>query len=291
MKGQFIYKIINTINGKFYVGSTTNTRERFRTHRNKLRRGAHHCPHLQAAWNKYGENNFLFRVIEDIPQNASLQEAEDRWLGEWVGKPECYNAGLRSGAPWRGIKKEDHPCYGREKSDEERARIAAGLKAAYAADPSCHPRLGKQHSDETKETIRQAKLANPTKAWLGLSRDEATKAKISAAQKGKPKAPGRKVSAEGMAKMLANIAAGRSHRHWKGRTHTDEAKEKMSRSIRALKPDGTTEVYKSITYMRDNLGVSIATVIKACKSGAPIKKGLMKGWTVSYSEEGLAAPE
>jgi group I intron endonuclease len=291
MKGQFIYKIINTVNGKFYVGSTTNTRERFRTHRNRLRGNRHHASHLQAAWNKYGEAVFVFHVIQEVPEGESLQAAEDVWLAEHVGKPHCYNKSRYSDTPMRGIKKEDHPCYGRERSDEERARIAAGLKAAYAADPSCHPRLGKQHSDETKETIRQAKLANPTKAWLGLSRDEATKAKISAAQKGKPKAPGRKVSAEGMAKILANIAEGRSHRHWKGRTHTDEAKEKMSRSIRALKPDGTTEVYKSITYMRDNLGVSIATVIKACKSGAPIKKGLMKGWTVSYSEEGLAAPE
>ena len=291
MKGQFIYKIINTVNGKFYVGSTTNTRERFRTHRHRLRGNKHHASHLQAAWNKYGEEAFVFHVIQEVPEGASLQAAEDVWLAEHVGKPYCYNKSRYSDTPMRGIKKEDHPCYGREKSDEERARISEGLKASYAADPSSHPRLGKQHSDETKEGIRQAKLANPTRAWLGLQRDDATKAKISAAQKGVSKKPGRKVSPEGMAKIRANIEAGRSHMHWTGRTHTDEAKEKMSRSICARKPDGTTEVFKSITYMRDNLGVSIATVIKACKSGATIKKGTMAGWTVSYVEEGLAAPE
>ena len=80
MKGQFIYKIINTTNGKFYVGSTTNTQERFRTHRNRLRKGRHHSKHLQAAWNKYGEKVFVFFVVEDIPQGQSLREAEDRWL-------------------------------------------------------------------------------------------------------------------------------------------------------------------------------------------------------------------
>ena len=30
MKGQFIYKITNLVNDKFYVGSTNDTRERFR---------------------------------------------------------------------------------------------------------------------------------------------------------------------------------------------------------------------------------------------------------------------
>jgi group I intron endonuclease len=281
MKGQFIYKIINTTNGKFYVGSTTNTRERFRTHRNKLRGNKHHCPHLQAAWNKYGENAFLFRVVEDIPQDQSLQEAEDRWLIGWVGNPQCYNAGLRSGAPWRGVKTEDHPCYGREKSDEEKARISAGLKATYAADPSAHPRVGKEHTDEVKEQIRQKKLANPTRAWLGIPRDEATKAKISAAQKGRPNPrKGQKMSEQGRLNVAAAVKRGEDSHFYGKRPVNAEA---LQREIYAVKPDGTKETFPSLTYMRDNLGVSIATVINACKSGKRIKKGTLSGWVVSYT--------
>lgn len=281
MRDQVIYKIINTTNGKFYVGSTTNTRERFRTHRNKLRRNKHHCPHLQAAWNKYGEDAFLFRVVETVPQGQDLQEAEDRWLSEHVGKEYCYNAGLRSGAPWRGVKTEDHPSYGRTVSPDERTRISAGLKATYAADPASHPRLGKEHTDEVKEQIRQKKLANPTRAWLGIPRDEATKAKISATQKGRPNPrKGQKMSEQGRLNVAAAVKRGEENHFYGKRPVNAEA---LQREIYAVKPDGTTEKFPSLTFMRDNLGVSIATVINACKSGKRIKKGSLSGWEVSYA--------
>jgi group I intron endonuclease len=111
MKGKFIYKITNSLNGKFYVGSTTNTRERFRTHRKRLRANKHHAHHLQAAWNKYGENSFFFHVVEVVPEDSSLREAEDKWLAEHVGNDYCYNKSRYSDTPMRGIKTEDHPNY------------------------------------------------------------------------------------------------------------------------------------------------------------------------------------
>lgn len=184
MKGQFIYKIINQVNDKFYVGSTTNTRERFRTHRNRLRKNRHHSKHLQAAWNKYGEDKFLFKVIETIPEGQSLQEAENKWLAEHVGKDYCYNKSRYSDTPMRGIAKEDHPSFGLSKSQQQREAISASLKEFYAQDITNHPRFGKTHTEETKELIRQKKLANPTRAWLGKERSAETKEKISKAQQG-----------------------------------------------------------------------------------------------------------
>lgn len=204
MKGQFIYKIINQVNDKFYVGSTINTRERFRTHRKRLRKNHHHAKHLQAAWNMYGEDKFVFKVVEVVPEGQSLQEAEDRWLAEHVGKPYCYNAGLRSGAPWRGAPKENHPSFGRPKSEEERQAISNTLKEFYAKDITNHPRFGKKHSEETKEKIRQKHQANPTRAWLGKERSEETKAKIGDAQRGVPKGE-RTFTPEGLAKAQENM--------------------------------------------------------------------------------------
>ena len=64
-----------------------------------------------------------------------------------------------------------------------------------------------------------------------------TKAKIGAAQRGKPKAEGRKVSEEGLLKIRENIESGRSHMHWLGRKHTEDAKEKMSKTVFVM-PDG-----------------------------------------------------
>lgn len=278
MKGQFIYKIINTINGKFYVGSTTNTRERFRTHRKRLRNNRHHSKHLQAAWNKYGEASFVFHVIESVPEEQSLQAAEDVWLAEHAGKEHCYNKSRYSDSPMRGIAKEDHPNFGRPKTDEERAAISTTLKAFYAEDIANHPRFGKKHTEEVKERIRQKKLNNPVKHWLGVERPIETRKKISAAQKGNLK-PNRKVSEEGRAKIRANIEAGRSHKHWLGRQHTEEAKAKMSKTV-FVKPDGI--LFPSLTLVLKYYGIKMPTLNRALKSGKPLSKGRLMGYEFSY---------
>ena len=198
MIGQFIYKIINLVNDKFYVGSTTNTRERFRTHRNRLRGNRHHSKHLQAAWNKYGEDKFSFEVIETISIGVSLNAAEDVWLAAHVGKDYCYNTSMYSDTPMRGIKKEDHPMYGVPRSDDTKQLLRIARLA------QADPRTGTTHTDETKAKISAAKLENPTRAWLGKERSAETKEKISAAQRGVKKAP-RVYSADGLARAQESM--------------------------------------------------------------------------------------
>lgn len=198
MKQPVIYKIINQVNDKFYIGSTNNQYERFRTHRNKLRKNKHHCAHLQAAWNVYGEEKFIFKVIEVLADERLLQAAEDKWLVEWVGKTECYNHGLRSGAPWRGVAKEMHPNYGRQFSEETKQLIRD------ARNTQADPRLGTKHTEGTKQIIREKKLANPTRAWLGKTRDEETRKKIGDAQRGVAKAS-RVYTPEGLERAKANM--------------------------------------------------------------------------------------
>lgn len=279
---QIIYKIVNLVNDKFYVGSTNNQRERFRTHRNKLRRGVHHCAHLQAAWNKYGEEKFVFKVIAHVPDGESLQEAEDAWLMSHVGQNYCYNTGLRSGAPMRGIQKERHPNFGRPVSEEQKEQISATLKNFYAQDYFNHPRVGKTHTEETKAKISASKKANPVAYWEGKERSEETKAKIGDTQRGKPKGPGRTVSEEGRAKIRANIEAGRSHMHWLGRTHTEEAKAKMRRKVYATLPDGSKREFEGVALAGKELGVAYTMLVRSIKAGKPLAKGLLAGWFFSY---------
>lgn len=286
---QVIYKIVNLVNDKFYVGSTNNQRERFRTHRSKLRRGVHHCAHLQASWNKYGEEKFAFRVVSQIQDGESLQEAEDVWLKEYVGKPNCYNAGMRSGAPMRGIPKEKHPAFGKPKTEDQRQQISNTLKAFYAEDYFNHPRVGSVHTEETKERIRQAKLANPTTYWEGKARSEETKAKIGAAQKGRPKAPNRKVSEAGRAKIRAAAVAGH-YSHWEGRNHTEEAKAKMRRPIYAVLPDGTRRDFPGTALAGEELGVPYPMIVRVMKAGKPVAKGKLAGWFFSYADAPIELP-
>lgn len=60
-----IYRIKNSINNKIYIGSTKNIEARWAKHRALLRHNKHQNAHLQNAWNKYGENAFIFEVIEE----------------------------------------------------------------------------------------------------------------------------------------------------------------------------------------------------------------------------------
>lgn len=58
-----IYSITNTINNKIYIGSSCDIKRRWRHHKQHLTKNIHHCIHLQRAWNKYGEKNFIFDIV------------------------------------------------------------------------------------------------------------------------------------------------------------------------------------------------------------------------------------
>ena len=60
-----IYRIRNLINNKVYIGSTKNMKVRWAKHKALLRHNKHQNTHLQSAWNKYGEDAFVFEVIEE----------------------------------------------------------------------------------------------------------------------------------------------------------------------------------------------------------------------------------
>jgi group I intron endonuclease len=87
-----VYKILNRVTGKFYIGYSKSTANRWREHRNSLRRGDHHCSHLQRAWNLYGDLAFEFiRLIEctDIDQ---ARKEEQKMLDQYFESGVMYNS-------------------------------------------------------------------------------------------------------------------------------------------------------------------------------------------------------
>ena len=60
-----VYKITNLVNGKIYVGSSKDIGQRWNQHKEYLNKNIHGNTHLQRAWDKYGENNFKFEIIEE----------------------------------------------------------------------------------------------------------------------------------------------------------------------------------------------------------------------------------
>jgi len=93
-----IYQIINTKNGKFYVGSLKDCYARKGRHFRHLKNRTHYNDYLQRSFDKYGESSFVFLVLEeDIPEN-SLLSIEQLYLDEISkDKQHSMNAGFIAG--------------------------------------------------------------------------------------------------------------------------------------------------------------------------------------------------
>jgi group I intron endonuclease len=92
-----VYEIKNKVNGKRYIGSTIMSfSKRLEHHRCLLKNGTHKNAYLQNAWNKYGEDNFEFNIIEVVDPCCTL-EVEQTYLDDCE---DCYNINpLASGTP------------------------------------------------------------------------------------------------------------------------------------------------------------------------------------------------
>lgn len=89
-----IYKIINKINGKIYIGQTVKTAEkRFIQHKNNSNKEYFSQIVLYKAFNRYGIENFKCETIEIIP-NEQLDEREKYWIDYYDSYFNGYNSTL-----------------------------------------------------------------------------------------------------------------------------------------------------------------------------------------------------
>ena len=81
MNNTGIYKITNKLNGKFYIGSSKDIDQRWNEHKLNLKSNRHINKKLQNAWNFYGEDNFLFEIIEcTVCEQSVLFDREQYYL-------------------------------------------------------------------------------------------------------------------------------------------------------------------------------------------------------------------
>ena len=93
-----VYRIVNIIDGKVYIGGTVNLSARRRNHFTCLRLGYHGNPRLQKAYNVYGRSAFRFEVIQNLDSDLEIKEAEQKSLDEYkASNPQYgYNIAPRS---------------------------------------------------------------------------------------------------------------------------------------------------------------------------------------------------
>jgi group I intron endonuclease len=79
----YLYKIENKINKKQYVGITNDIKRRWREHKRELKGNRHGNIKLQNAWNKYGEENFVFKKIQDFNTLQEMNKAEVEYIKKY----------------------------------------------------------------------------------------------------------------------------------------------------------------------------------------------------------------
>lgn len=75
MKVCGIYVIRSTMSENIYIGQSLSIKTRVNLHLTNLRSGRHHCSHLQRAWNLYGEDAFIFDVLEQCSAEKLTEHA------------------------------------------------------------------------------------------------------------------------------------------------------------------------------------------------------------------------
>jgi len=181
-----IYKITNKETGKFYVGSSVNIKRRWYMHKYELKRNNHGNKYLQNAWNKYGEEAFIFEIIKEVePIKKKILKEEQFYLDTLSPYDENgYN-----------ISKEAGNILGYRHTKEARRKIVES-------------KLGKPRSAETKRKISEVQM--------GRTIPQETRDKISKTLKGRPSPmKGRKATKETRKKMSKSLKGIKKSEEWK----------------------------------------------------------------------------
>ena len=196
IKESGIYKILNIVTEDFYEGSAVCIGIRWRRHCYELCKNIHGNEHLQRAWNKYGEDNFEFSVLELCEKELLL--VREQWYFD--NDHPAYNINPVAGS-----------SLGTKRSDATRARMSEAQKGntnnlGHIATAETRAKIGVANKGKpggmfgkhhTEETLAKISVAN-----TGKHRTEESCARMSVAHKSKPDARlGKHHSEETLAKM------------------------------------------------------------------------------------------
>jgi group I intron endonuclease len=186
-----VYKILNLINGKIYVGSSVKLKNRRKRHFYELRHNRHGNDHLQRSFNKYGEENFQFSILEYVADNSIILQREQHWIDFYksydfkIGYNICPIAGSNLGRKnteetklkiSKSIKElcmigEKNGMFGKKHSEESliKMRIAQSVDGMHFQ--------GRFHSNESKEKMRVSSSGEKS-ATAVLNNDQVKEIKL-----------------------------------------------------------------------------------------------------------------
>jgi len=125
----------------------------------------HENPHLQNAWNKYGEENFIFEILEEVRGGRKeLLVTEQDYLNEWFPTGMLYNMARKADAPlekplgyW---EVHNGPFTGKKHSRETKQTQSKKHIEWHRTHESPRPWLGKHFTQEHKDKQSKANTGN-----------------------------------------------------------------------------------------------------------------------------------
>jgi group I intron endonuclease len=135
-----VYKITNSINKKFYIGSSVDILARWNRHKNALNNHRHHSVHLQRAWDKFGEKIFTFEILEECIEDDRLK-LEQKYLDDTQCYDEAVGYNISHLARGKQVFGKLNSSYGKHWTTERKEQMSKIKKGTIT-------------SEETKEKLR-----------------------------------------------------------------------------------------------------------------------------------------
>lgn len=225
-----IYMLYNKINGKRYIGSTSDLFKRIVRHFRELNKNCHHSIYLQRAWNKYLPESFDYCVLEFIFCKDDLLPQEEKWINFIC--PE-YNIGSIGG----GDNISNHPD--REKILDRNIKTLRNW-------------WKKMTADQKEEYIKQKCFGENNPNWKGGISN--------------PVCPSCGNNMSPLATLCRNCAFDGEKNPFYGKKHNEKTKRILSQKRMGVKPSNSVRVkinniiYNSLNDAANALGVSRETI-------------------------------
>ncbi len=264
-----IYEIVNLLDNKRYIGQSILEPEDCWTCRlSMLENGKHYNEHLQRAWNKYGEENFEFRVIQEEFTPQRLNEAEI-WKIFWYRNLDlAYN--MRYGGKAGGRPTEDtiqkirearakQIIVGKPLTEDHKAKIVKSWEMRKIKYPKYMPN---EDNLENMRIAQQKRVSSPdyVNPNKGRPMSEEQKIKISNANKGK-------IHSEETKKKWSGQRKGNPG-YWTGKKRSQETIEKMTANrkkppLKTCCPSG--HLFEAGSFTINNRGTRVCKLCKSIK--------------------------
>lgn len=144
-----VYAIICRANNKFYIGSSIDLLKRIKHHKKALENKKHKNPHLQNAYNLFGKNEFYYLIIDYCVNTLEREQY-------WIDSTKCFERDIG----FNNTQKANAPLG--YKHTLESKKIMSDIKKQQYKEGKISSnykfKKTKNHSEETKEKIRQTKL-------------------------------------------------------------------------------------------------------------------------------------